>query len=102
VAAAALVPTLTGANYLSGVASHHNRMATAVLLYLIAAVGSVGIAVTLYPLARKANIVLAMGSVVFRTIEAVFYMVGAVSYLSILSLSQKLAAEPTRDRAVNI
>jgi hypothetical protein len=102
-AAAALVPPRSGADYLSKVATRSDQMAVAALLYFVAAACSAGIAVALYPLVRRVNIGVAMGSVVFRTIEAVLYIVGVVSYLSILSLSlslsQRRAAEPVADLA---
>jgi hypothetical protein len=69
----ALLPTLKGADYLTRVADYPNRVAGAALLYLISAGGSVGIAVALYPVLRRFGAALAVGSVVFRTIEAVFY-----------------------------
>ncbi|MEO7397580.1 MAG: DUF4386 domain-containing protein [Ilumatobacteraceae bacterium] len=82
VAASALQPALTGTGYLEGVADHPHRLAAAALLYLVAAVTSVGIAIALYPMLKKINAPLALGSVVFRTIEAVFYTVAVVSLLS--------------------
>ena len=93
--AAALEPALTGTDYLTGVANHPNRLAAAALLYLIAAGTSVGIAIALYPLLKKINAALALGSVVFRTIEAVFYTAAVVSLLSIL----QLATAPADNRA---
>jgi Domain of unknown function (DUF4386) len=98
-AAAAVEPALTGTDYLTGVANHPNRLAAAALLYLIAAGTSVGIAIALYPLLKKVNAGVALGSVVFRTIEAVFYTVAVVSLLSILHLGQQLATAPDDSRA---
>jgi hypothetical protein len=98
-AAAALEPALTGPDYLTPVANHPNQLASAALLYLTAAGTSVGIAITIYPLLKKANAALALGSVVFRTIEAVFYTVSVVSLLSIVSLGQRLATAPADNRA---
>jgi hypothetical protein len=97
--AAALLPALTGAGYLTRVADHPNRMAGAALLYLVAAGGTVGIAVALYPVLNKVNAALALGSVVFRTIEAVFYTAGVVSLLSVSSLAQDLTGAPAADTA---
>ena len=97
-AAAALVPALTGTDYLTEVADHPHRLAAAALLYLIAAGTSVGIAIALYPLLKKINAALALGSVVFRTIEAVFYTVAVVSLLTIQPLSQSFATEPDDNR----
>jgi Domain of unknown function (DUF4386) len=98
-AAAALLPALTGADYLTGVAEHSSQLAASVLLYLLAAGASVGIAIALYPLLKEINAALALGSVVFRTIEAVFYTAAAVSLLSIGTLGQQLATAPAVDRA---
>jgi hypothetical protein len=98
-AAAALLPALTGTAYLAGVAAHSSQLAAAALLFLIAAAASVGIAVTLYPLLKQTNAALALGSVVFRTIEAVFYTAGIVSLLTIGTLAQQLATAPAGDRA---
>lgn len=97
--AAALVPALTGSDYLTGVASHPGRMATAALVYLLAAGISAGIAIALYPVLKKAGTALALGSVVFRTIEAVMYTTALVSLLSVLTLGQRLATAPAADRA---
>lgn len=99
VAAASLRPALTGTDYLTGVANHPHQMAASALLYLIAAGTSVGIAIALYPVLKKFNAALALGSVVFRTIEAVFYTAAVVSLLSILTLGQELGNAPAADRA---
>ena len=87
-AAASVVPSLTGTDYLTAVADQPNRVAAAAVLYLIAAGSSVGITIALYPLLKQVNAVLALGSVVFRTIEAVFYTAAVVSLLSILPLAR--------------
>jgi hypothetical protein len=97
--AAALLPTLTGADYLTRVADHPGRVAGAALLYLVGAGGSVGIAVALYPVLRRFDAALALGSVVFRTIEAVFYAAAVVSLLSVLSLANDLGGAPAADGA---
>jgi hypothetical protein len=99
VAAAALLPALTGPDYLTGVADHANQMAASALVYLIAAGASVGIAIALYPLLKKTNAALALGAVVFRTIEAAFYTVAVVSLLSVTTLGQQLATAAAPNRA---
>jgi hypothetical protein len=91
-AAAAVEPALTGTTYLTDVADHPNRLAIGAVLYLIAAGTSVGIAIALYPLLKKVNGPIALGSVVFRTIEAVFYAAAVVSLLTVLHLGQQLAS----------
>ena len=74
--AGALVPDPTGANYLASLSANANRVAAGALLYLIGYFASAGIAVVMYPVLKERNTGLALGSVVFRTIEAAFYMVG--------------------------
>ena len=69
------------------------------MLYLIAAGSSVGIAIALYPLLRRINPALALGSVVFRTIEGVFYTAAVVSLLSLpLSAGSSPRPRPTIGR----
>jgi hypothetical protein len=62
------------------------RVSAGGLLELIAAATSVGIAISLYPVLSRWNAGLALGSVVFRAIEAGMYTVGAVSLLALLGV----------------
>ncbi len=96
----ALVPALSSPDYLTRVSAHVNQVAGGALLLLIAAFGSVGIAVSLYPVLKERNAALAIGSVVFRTIEAVMYTVGVVSLLSVLTVGQQLTSAGGADRAL--
>ena len=59
------------------------------LLVFIAAILSVSIAISLYPVLRKFNQSLAIGAVSFRLIEAVLYIVGVVTIIFLLTLSQE-------------
>ena len=97
--AGAIMPAIKGTDYLAGVASHPLRMTAASLGYLVAAVTSVGIAVSLYPLLKPRHTALAMGAVVFRTIETVLYTVGIVSLLTIGSLARDVAAGEASNRS---
>lgn len=97
--ASPLVPVLTGADYLSRFSAQTNQVAAGALLYLIAHFASAGIAVVMYPVLKQWNAGLALGSVVFRTIEAVFYMVGLVCLLSLLTLGQQFTSALAADRA---
>lgn len=96
--AAGVEPILTGTDYLTKVSANANQVAVDALFYLIAAFTSVGIAILMYPVMKGANAGLAFGSVVFRTIEAVFYMVAVVSLLSLLTLSQQFTTAGAADR----
>lgn len=90
----ALLPSVSGADRLARLAEHPDRAATAVLLSLVAAACSAGIAVALYPVLRTVDPALALGSVVFRTLEAAFYAVGAVCLLTLLSTAADVGAVP--------
>jgi Domain of unknown function (DUF4386) len=97
--AAALVPGLHGTDYLTKVSANSNLVSAGALFYLIAAFTSAGIAISLYPVLKKWNAGLALGSVVFRAMEAAMYMAAVVSLLSLLSLSQQFAHTGVADRA---
>jgi hypothetical protein len=96
--AAALTPVLAGTGYLSGFSTLTDRPAAGALFYLIAAVASVGIAVSLYPVLRTTNRGLAVGAVVFRALEAAMYMVAVVSLLSLQTLGRLFTAPGAVDR----
>ena len=66
------------------------------LLQLVAAGASVAIAIALYAVLKQWGAGLALGSVVFRTLEAAMYAIGAVSVLSLVQLGRQLTdAGPT-------
>jgi Domain of unknown function (DUF4386) len=98
--ASALVPVLTGADYLTSLSANANQVAAGALLYLIGHFACAGIAIVMYPVLKKWNAGLALGSVIFRTIEAAFYMVGVVSLLSLLTLGQQFTTAGAADRTL--
>jgi hypothetical protein len=91
-------PVLSGAAYLTSLSANANQVTAGALLYIIGYFASAGIAVVMYPVLNKWNAGLALGSVIFRTIEAVFYMIGLVSLLSLLTLSQQFTTAGAADR----
>lgn len=95
----ALAPALTGADYLIQLSAHADLVAEGMLAKIVSTFAGVGIAIAMYPIMKRANAGLALGSVVFRTLEAAFYMVGIVSLLALLKLSQQFAAAGVADRA---
>ena len=82
---------LDAPDFLSQISAEGNRILVSALLSFVAACGSAGIAIALYPVLRKFNEGLALASVGFRLIEAVFYTVGTLCLLSIFALSQESA-----------
>lgn len=96
--ASPLLPDLTGTDYLARVSSHPDQVAAGVLLSIIAYLACAGIAVGMYPVLKKWNAGLALGSVIFRTIETAFYMVGLVSLMSLVTLGQQFTTAGAADR----
>lgn len=94
--AAILGPSLASAthapDYLDQLAGNPNQIITAALLEFIWAATGAGIAIGLYPLLKKYNGALALGSVSFRVIEGVFVLIGTLGLLSLLTLSQEFRA----------
>ena len=96
--AGALLPDVTGADYLTSFSANAAQVAVGALLFLIAYFASAAIAVVMYPVLKTWNAGLALGSVVFRTIEAAFYMIGLVCLLSLVTLGPEFTAAATADR----
>lgn len=96
--ATSLVPVLTGADYLTQSSAHTNQVAAGALLILIGYFACAGIAIVMYPVLKKWNMGLALGSVIFRTIETAFLIVSLVSLLSLLTLGQQFTTAGAADR----
>ena len=84
--------TLAASNYLTSVSANENQVIIAMIFELIAAVSAFGTAVVLFPVLKKSIESLALGYVVLRLIENIFYIVGALSLLIILTLGQGYVA----------
>jgi hypothetical protein len=97
--ALALTPVLAGADTLTRFSAHPNPVAAGALVYLVSFFAGAGIAIAMYPVTKEQNAGLALGSVVFRALEAVFYIVGVVSLLSLLTLGQQFTTAGAADRA---
>ncbi len=78
--------------YLNQLAGNSNQAIIAALLEFIWAATGAGIAIVLYPILKKYNGALALGSVCFRVVENVFVLIGTLGLLSILTLSQEFIA----------
>ena len=92
VASIASVPFLsstTASDYLTSISANQNQVLVGALLSFIAALASASIAISLYPVLKRYSQGLALGAVGFRLIEGVFYIVGIVFTISLVSLSQE-------------
>jgi len=97
--APSLVPVPTDANTLTGFSAEPTQVAAGALLYLIGYFACAGIAVAMYPVLKERNAGLALGSVIFRTIETAFYLAGLACLLSLLALGQRFTSAAAADRA---
>ena len=86
--AIALGSVLEGPDYLLDLSGHGSRVIAAVLLYLIAASSAFATAFLLLPILRRHAEGLAVGYVVLRTFENVFYVASCVALLMMLTISQ--------------
>jgi len=84
-----LKPILDAPDYLSRIFASENQILIGSLLHIIASFACAGIAIALYPVLRKYNEGLALGSVGFRVAEAMLYVFGSIGVLMLLPLSQE-------------
>jgi hypothetical protein len=81
-------PNLDAPDYLANLSANENHVLTGALLEFTMAILIAGIPIYMYPILKKHNEALALGYVVFRTIEVVIFTVCAISLLTLLTLSQ--------------
>jgi hypothetical protein len=93
-----LTPALDGMDYLTRISAQPNQAAGGVLLWIISALTGAGIAIALYPVLKEQSTGLALGSVIFRALEATFYLVEVVILLSLLTLGPQFAQAGAAER----
>jgi hypothetical protein len=103
-AATALGDVLVGsaadaADALVQVVAHKNLVLLGAMFKIFSFAASAGIAIALYPVLRKHDERLALGSVACRVVEAVFYLVSALGLLGLLVLGQEYAGAGSQDAA---
>jgi hypothetical protein len=83
------IAPINASNYLVDVSANGNQVIIGALFLFIAAAASAGIAISLYPILKKYNQGLALGSVGFRIIEGMLGIVGVICLLLLTTLSQE-------------
>jgi hypothetical protein len=76
---------------LARLAANDSRVVLTALIEFVWAATGMGIAIALYPVLRKFNPALALGSVVGRVVENVFVLIGTLGLLVLLTVSQQAA-----------
>jgi Domain of unknown function (DUF4386) len=97
---AILKPSLGEPVDLARVAANETPLFLGTLLQLIGYAACPCIALALYPVLRKYGEGFALGSVVFRTLEATFYGLGLVGLLMLVTLGREAATSGAADSAV--
>ena len=83
---------LDAPNYLTILAAHDDRVVAGALVEFVWAITAAGIAIGLYPVLRKHNRGVALGSVAARTVEGALVLVGMIGLLTLLSVSRQSVA----------
>ena len=84
-------PILGAPDYLTKISANEDQVLLGALFLFIGAVSAAGIALALYPVLRKHNGGLAIGSVGFRLIEGALYLGMVVCLLTLVTLSRESA-----------
>ena len=82
-------PILNPPDYLIRISANEGQIIIVTLLQFIMGIACAGIGLALYPILKKYSEGLAIGSVGFRVIEGVLDIVGAISLIVLLALSQE-------------
>jgi len=90
-------PNLDTPDFLATLSANKDKVLIGGLFEFTMAVLTVCIPILLYPILKKYNEALALGHVVFRTLETVFFIVCAISLLTLLTLSQEFVIAGTLD-----
>ena len=92
-----IVPAVDASDYLLKASANANQVLFGALFQFIMTLAYVGFAITLYPILRKHKESLALGFLSFRIIAAVLNIIGFISLLMLLSLSQEFVRKGTPD-----
>lgn len=84
-----IAPAIDAPDYLIKASANANQVIIGAIFQFTMAAAYVGFAISLYPILRKYNESLAIGFVGFRFIAGVFNIIGVISILLLLTLSQE-------------
>ncbi len=86
-----LGPILEAPDDLAKVSANENQVLIGALLIFIMGAAGASIAIPMYPILKRHNAGIALGSVGFRIIEGGLFMVGVIYLLLLVALSQEFA-----------
>ena len=92
-----LGPVLEAPDDLAKVSANENQVLIGAFFLFIMAAAGASIAIPMYPILKKHNASIALGSVGFRIIEGGLFMVGVIFLLLLVTLSQEFVKEGAPD-----
>ncbi|MFC2126682.1 DUF4386 domain-containing protein, partial [Bacteroidota bacterium] len=92
-----IVPAIDASDYLIKASANENQVLIGALFQFIMTIAYLCFAITLYPILKKFNERLALGFLSFRIVAAILNILGIVSLLLLLSLSQGFVKAGTPD-----
>jgi hypothetical protein len=84
-------PILNDPDYIIKGSANETQVIWGAFSELILAVSVIGISILMFPIVNKENEIIAIGYVCFRLVEAILIIIGIISLLSIVTLSQEFA-----------
>ncbi len=84
-----LGPILNAPNYLKSISVNETQVILGVLIDAVNSIAVIGIAVLLFPILKKHHESMALGYVGFRILESAILIIGTISLLSLVTLSQE-------------
>lgn len=84
-------PILGDPNYLANVAANEAQVIIGAFLEIVMGVALVGMALAVYPVLKKFSAPMAIGYFGARIVEFVIYIIGVISLLTLVTLSQEFA-----------
>jgi hypothetical protein len=97
-------PILNDRNFLISANHHYTQIIIGAVSELILCVSAVGTSIMLFPLLKSYNERIALGYLSFRLLEVVFIMIGTVSILTALTVSEQFSNGliSDKDNALNL
>lgn len=86
-------PLLNHSDYLVSGAKHSTQIVLGAIFELLLACSAAGTAIMLFPYLKQFNENLGLGYVCFRMLEVIFILIGIISILSLLSLSNQYVSQ---------
>ena len=92
-------PILSDNNFILSANNHYNQIIFGAINELILVASATGTGIMLYPLLKRYNESMGIGYLSFRMLEAVFIMIGLLSILTVLSISESYVDGAITDKA---